>query len=201
MKKIIAAVAAAALSLTASSALAGTLVNPTVTLSNSGLSQPTAITATHTTATAVPANNFILRFQLPADFTDIIVATQYNCTGVTLKIDNVTQTFGAFDPCGVSTGGWVYVRTPAPVAPGASVEVQLASTFYRTPATPGVKTFTMFQTAGGGGAEIDGASPMPTVTVNAPAPVPTMTEWAMILLTAGLGGFAALTIHRRRRTV
>ena len=34
-----------------------------------------------------------------------------------------------------------------------------------------------------------------------PAPVPTLTEWAMILLTAALGGFAALTIHKRRRTV
>ncbi|WP_312784306.1 IPTL-CTERM sorting domain-containing protein [Brevundimonas sp.] len=202
MKKIIAAaVIAAALSTAVSSALAGTLVNPTVTLSNSGLSQPTAITATHTTATDVPANHFILRFQLPADFTDIIVANQFSCTGVTLKIDGAPQTFGGFDPCGLTLGGFVYVRAPALVPSGSDVEVQLASTFYRTPATPGVKTFTLFQTANGAGNTIDEASPMPSVTINAPAAVPTMTEWAMILLTAALGGFAALTIQRRRRTV
>lgn len=175
-----------------------------MTLSNTGLSQPTAITATHTTATAVPADNFILRFQVPTGFTEDFGANQFNCTGFTLKVNGATQTFGAFDPCGVIQGGWVYVRTPAPVAAGSNIEVQLASTFYRTPATPGSKSFLMFHTADGSGHAIDDASPMPSVTITAappPAPVPTMTEWAMILLTVGLGGFAALTIQRRRRTV
>lgn len=37
-----------------------------------------------------------------------------------------------------------------------------------------------------------------TTTVGA-TPVPTLTEWAMILLGAGLAGGAALTLHQRRR--
>lgn len=40
------------------------------------------------------------------------------------------------------------------------------------------------------------AAPPP---VAPPASVPTMTEWAMILLTAMLGGFAVLTLQRRRQ--
>ena len=36
--------------------------------------------------------------------------------------------------------------------------------------------------------------------VGAPTPIPTLTEWAMILLTLGLGGLAALLIQRRRKT-
>lgn len=39
----------------------------------------------------------------------------------------------------------------------------------------------------------------PGAVVAPPAPVPTLSEWAMILLTALLAGGAALTIHRRRQ--
>lgn len=204
MTKITAAAFAVALSLTASGALAATLTDASVTLTNNAPSQPTAITAKHTIVAPLDANEFVLRFQLPNDFTSQIGGNQYDCAGVTLKIDGVTQAFGTPDPCGVTTFGFFYVRTPTALDNGAEVEVQLTSAFYTTPATPGVKTFTMYQTADQSGNQVDGASPMPTVTIAAPpppAPVPTMTEWAMILLTAGLGGFAALTIHKRRRTV
>lgn len=51
--------------------------------------------------------------------------------------------------------------------------------------------------ASDGGLVLDrAAAPVP---VDAPAPVPTLTEWAMILLGAGLAGGAALTLHQRHR--
>lgn len=202
-KMIAAAITGAALSMAASAAAAGTLTDATVTLSSNGLSQPTAITATYTIVAPLDPDEFILVLQLPADFTSIISFVQPNCTGVTLTINNVVQTFGASDPCAVFTHGSVYVRTPVPVGNGDMVAVHLASTLFRTPPTPGVKTFTQFHTADIGSTPVDSASPLPSVTIAAPAPapVPTMTEWAMILMTVALGGFAALTIQKRRRTV
>lgn len=201
-KTIIAASAALALSLTASSAFAGTLVNPSVALSTYAPSQPVAITAKHTTVTPLSAHQFILRLHLPTDFGDIITADQTgNCTGLTLKVDNIVQTGPSAPTCSIFTNRSIWVWTNVPVAAGAEIEVNLDNTFFRNSATPGVKPMVRFETADGGGHEIDRASPMPTVTIIAPAPVPTMTEWAMILLTACLGGFAALTIQRRRRTV
>ena len=202
MKKMLSAAAAAALALTASNALAAPLVNPTVTLSNNGLSQPTAITATYTTATALTPGEFILMAGLPMNFTKIGNANQISdCTGVTLEVDGVVQSGGSAPTCSLFTNGTVAIWTSAPVAGGATVELHLDATRFATPATPGVKTFSAFRTAAAGGATIDEAVPMPSVTIAAPAPVPTMTEWAMILLTIALGGFAALTIQKRRRTV
>lgn len=200
MKKMLSAAAAAALSLTASSALAAPLVNPTVTLSNNGLSQPTAITATYTTATALAANEFILKAQMPAGFTKATSQID-DCTGVTLKVNGVVQSGAGALNCTLTTSGIVWIWTRVPVAGGAVTEVNLDASLYRTPSTPGVKTFPSFETAQVSGATIDGAAPPPSVTIVAPAPVPTMTEWAMILLTLALGGFAALTIQKRRRTV
>lgn len=201
MKKIIAAATVAALSLAASSALAGTLVNPSVTLSNTGLSQPTTITATYTTVADVPSGEFMLRAMLPAGFTKITADQISDCTGVTLKVNNIVQTAGSAPTCSLFTGGTLLIWTNALVPGGSSVEIHLASSLYATPSTAGVKSFTMFRTAEPNGTAIDDAVPMPSVTVGAPAPVPTLTEWAMILLTVALGGFAALTINKRRRTV
>ncbi len=53
--------------------------------------------------------------------------------------------------------------------------------------------------ASDGGGILDRATATVTVDAVAPAPVPTLTEWAMILLGAGLAGGAALTLHRRRQ--
>lgn len=201
MKKMLSAAAAAALTLTASSALAAPLVNPTVTLSNNGLAQPTAITATYTTATIVNPGEYILMAGLPTGFTKIGAVQINDCTGVTLKVDGVLQSGGNAPTCSLYMGGVVSLQANATVAGGATVEVHLDATRFTTPATPGLKTFSGFSTASFFGDPINDAVPLPSVTIAAPAAVPTLTEWAMILLTVALGGFAALTINKRRRTV
>lgn len=95
------------------------------------------------------------------------------------------------------------LRNGIVIPAGSVISIKIDKSLVTTSSTQGVYSPTMFE-INSGAAAVDMPSPMPSYTItNAPppAPVPTLTEWAMILLTAALGGFAALTIHKRRRTV
>jgi len=205
MKKIVAAAAATALSLAASSALAGTLTNVSVSLSNNRVSQPTDVTIRYTLATTLDAddgrNNLLI-----AEFSGLDMTNGSCGSDITFRVGGVPMAPSIFNHCDIYAGKSVQFRLGSGglIPAGSNVEIVIDKARVTTKATPGSYSAGRFQTAFGSGVALDEPAALPAYTItNAPppAPVPTMTEWAMILLTAALGGFAALTIHKRRRTV
>ncbi len=117
-----------------------------------------AYTFTYTTATNVPAGQYILYTGFPSGFT---VAA--NCANTSITVN------GAPQPCtvGMSPAGvysWL-AGTGVAVAPGSNVVIVL-SNLTNAP-TSGVKTFQWFRTANGSGVEIDSPATLPAVTLNA----------------------------------
>ena len=206
MKKMIAAaVTGAALSMAASVAVAGTLTNVSVSLSDSRVSQPTDVTIRYTTATDLdtPSQNTNL---LMADFGGLTLADGACAGDATVKIDGVALLPGQLDLCSFWNGKSVQFRiAPGEVVPaGSNVEIIIDKARVTTTATAGSYATVGFRTTRDNDFPVvDTPVTQPTYFIGTPppAPVPTLTEWAMILLTAALGGFAALTIHKRRRTV
>lgn len=204
-KMIAAAVTAAALSMAASTAMAGTLTNVSVALSDSRVSQPTDVTIRYTIAIALDANDGRNNL-LIANF-DGLDMTNGSCgSDVKFTVNGATLPLSAFNHCDIYSGKSVQFRLGAGgfIPAGSNVEIVIDKARVTTNATPGSYGAAKFQTAFGSGDALDEPADLPAYTItNAPppAPVPTLTEWAMILLTAALGGFAALTVHKRRRTV
>ena len=204
-KPITAAALVAALSIAATAAMAGTLTNVSVTLSDSRVSQPTDVTIRYTTATDLdtPSQNTNL---LMAEFGGLTF-TNGDCAGdATVKIDGVALLPGQLDICSFWGGKSVQFRiAPGEIVPaGSNVEITIDKARVTTTATAGsYATIGLRTTRDNDNPVVDTPVTQPTYFIGTPppAPVPTLTEWAMILLTAALGGFAALTIHKRRRTV
>lgn len=208
MKKMIAAaVTAAALSMAASAAMAGTLTNVSMTLSNTAPSQPTDINIQFTTATVLDSSGLadnLFYAQLGSGLV-ISDATDLCASTITVTVNN-SPVPGAYGACQTFAPQGVQIALPANtvVAAGSVVKIKIDKTLVTTSSTLGTYSPTMFRTGTSGGGIVDAPLSMPTYTISnapPPAPVPTLTEWAMILLTAALGGFAALTVHKRRRTV
>jgi opacity protein-like surface antigen len=203
MKKMIAAaITAAALSMAASAAMAGTLTNVSVTLSNAAPSQPTDVDIRFTTETLVNTAPHMLY----ARFDGLVLAAATNqCdSNITATLNGVTMPQSDFVFCQTwNSGIQLRLRNGIVIPAGSVIHIKIDKSLVTTSSTQGVYSPTMFE-INSGGAAVDMPSPMPSYTItNAPppAPVPTLTELAMILLTAALGGFAALTVHKRRRTV
>ena len=202
MKKLIAAAAAAALSMTASAAAAGTLTNVSITLSNPAPSQPTDVDIRFTTETLVN----MAPHMLYARFNGLVLATATNqCdSNITATLNGVTMPQSDFVFCQTwNSGVQLRLRNGLVIPAGSVIRIKIDKSLVTTSSTQGVYSPTMFE-INSGGAAVDMPSPMPSYTITntpPPAPVPTMTEWAMILLTVALGGFAVLTVQKRRRTV
>lgn len=208
-KMIVAALAGAALSMAASTASAGTLTNVSVTLSDNRVSQPTDVTVRFTTATALSGG------ATPGYGDYVFVTNRFEgitmvtgpCNGdVVVRIDGVALPASALDNCMLTISGFVQVQLkPGQSVPaGSDVEITVDKARMTTTSVSGIYATQIFRTAIYVGNIIDSPAAEPTYSIVAPpppVPVPTLTEWAMIMLTAGLGGLAALTIHRRRRTV
>ncbi|MFC5345120.1 IPTL-CTERM sorting domain-containing protein [Brevundimonas staleyi] len=206
MKHLIpAAIAAAALSMTAAAASAGTLTNVSVTLSDNRVSQPTDVTIRFTTATvltggAIPFAGNSLFVTSGMGGLDLVAGP---CgSDIVVRIDGAVLPGSALEDCQISPVSlWVQIQLKhgTTVAAGSNVEIVIDRSRATTSATGGVYSTNIFRTATQGGIIIDAPATEPTYTVVAPAPVPTLTEWAMIGLSAALAGFAALTLQRRRR--
>ncbi|WP_333590537.1 IPTL-CTERM sorting domain-containing protein [Brevundimonas sp.] len=196
--KMIGVIAGAVLAASAGAASAGTLTNASVTLSNSATSQPTGVTIRYTTATALTAGDNLLI----SNFNGLTMVDGVCGATVTITVNGLPHTPGSI--CAIYSASAIQINLdPLQSVPaGALVEISIAQTRVTTSATPGLYATVMFRTALSTGVAIDTPAAQPTYLVTA-APVvsvPTMSEWAMILLTAVLGGFAALTLHKRRRT-
>lgn len=202
MKKLIAAAAAAALSMTASAAAAGTLTNVSITLSNPAPSQPTDVDIRFTTETLVNSAPHMLY----ARFNGLVLTTATNqCdSNITATLNGVTMPQSDFVFCQTwNSGVQLRLRNGLVIPAGSVIRIKIDKSLVTTSSTQGVYSPTMFE-INSGGAAVDMPSPMPSYSITntpPPAPVPTMTEWAMILLTVALGGFAVLTVQKRRRTV
>jgi hypothetical protein len=204
MKKMIAAFVGATMALAANAASAGVLTNVSVSLSDSRVSQPTDVTIRYTTATTLDTPSLRTNLLL-AEFSGLVITNGSCGADVTFTVNGTPLAPGALDYCSVWNGNNVQFRlaTGESVAAGSNVEIVIDSARVTTTATSGSYGAAAFKTATDGGATVDAPATLPTYFIGTPppAPVPTMTEWAMILLTVALGGFAALTIHKRRRTV
>jgi|ThiBiot_300_plan_2_1041538.scaffolds.fasta_scaffold08888_2 hypothetical protein len=202
MKKTIAALVGATVVLAANAASAGVLTNVSVSLSDSRVSRPTDVTIRYTTATTLDAPS-LRRNLLIATFGGLAM-TDGDCgADVTFTVNGAPLAPAALSQCSVWGGNNVQFRLAAgaSVAAGSNVEIVIDSARVTTTATSGLYGATTFRTAMDSGAPIDTPATQPTYFISTPPPasVPTLTEWAMILLTAALGGFAVLTIHRRRQ--
>lgn len=193
--------AAAAASLIAGAASAGTLTNASVTLSTSNVSTPTTVAAAYTTETAMGTgqNTNIIIASFPG-----LVFSNGTCTNGEVSVSvGGTPISGTYPICGLFGGNSVQVSLPTGVTVPASsdVVVTIPSSRASTGATFGTYSASI-RTAASSGAAIDVPATAPSYSFGlapAPAPVPTMTEWAMILFAMMLAGGAALHLQRRRR--
>lgn len=196
--KIIGVVAGAVLAASAGAASAGTLTNASVTLSNTATSQPTGVTIRYTTATAlIPGDNLLYTTFNGLTMVDGLCGATVTATanGLPVSAGPLCQIFSA--------NAIQFNLAPGQSVPaGALVVISVDQTRVTTSATPGLYATVALQSVTSVGAPIDTITTQPTYLIGGPPPVsvPTMSEWAMILLTAVLGGFAALTLHKRRRT-
>jgi hypothetical protein len=208
MSKIIAAaVAGAALSMAASTATAGTLTNVSMTLSNTAPSQPTDVNIQFTTASPLDGsgmqnNLFYARLDNGLAVNN---ATDLCSSTITVTVDD-SPLPGTYFQCQTFAPDGIQISLPGnqTVAANSVIKIKIDKTLVTTSATPGTYTPSVFRTMNSIGIPIDAPQTIPSYTITSappPAPIPTLTEWAMILLTVALGGFAALTINKRRRTV
>lgn len=202
-KMIVAGLAGAALSMAASAASAGTLTNVSVTLSDNRVSQPTDVTIRYTTETAVTGGNYMF---VTHRFGGLTMATGACAGDVVVTVNGATLPATDLDDCKLTVTGWLQIQLqPGRTVPAnAAVVIVVDKARMTTSSTPGTYQTQMLNSRTPGGFAIDSPAAEPTYSIVAPpppVPVPTLTEWTMILLTAALGGFAALTIHKRRRTV
>lgn len=207
MKHLIPAViAAAALSMAATSASAGTLTNVSVTLSNTSVSQPTDITIRFTTQTALTGGSSVFQshYLFATNGMRGLNLISGPCSSdITVRVGGVLFPNSKLEDCQISAVSlWVQIqlKTGENIPANSDIEIFIDKSRATTSATPGVYSTNIFRTMTPSGNIIDAPATEPTYTiVAAPAPVPTMTEWAMIGLGAALAGFAALTLQRRRR--
>lgn len=207
MKQLIpATLAAAALSMAATTASAGTLTNVSVTLSNTRVSQPTDITIRFTTQTALTGGSSVYQsnYLFATNGMRGLNLISGPCgSDITVRVGGVPFPNSKLDDCQISAVSlWVQIqlKTGENIPANSDIEIFIDKSRATTSATPGVYSTNIFRTMTPSGNIIDAPVVEPTYTVVAtPAPVPTLTEWAMIGLGMALAGFAALTLDRRRR--
>lgn len=195
-------VLAALLSLTATSAFAGTLTNASLTLSNTAPSQPTELNIEFTTATALDGStlsNNLFYGRLDG----LGIQTGTNLCGSTIIVTvNDAPFAGPFSGCYTfsSNGVQIILSATQTVATNSKVKIRVDQSLVTTPAAAGTYTPAKFATQLSSGTVLDAPLTNPSYTITAPTPVPTLSEWAMILFGTVLAGAAALTIHRRRQS-
>lgn len=196
--KMIGVVAGAVLAASAGAASAGTLTSASVSLSNSAVSQPTAVTIRYTTATALTTGDNLLI----SNFNGLTLVNGACGADVTVTVNALPHATGPI--CSLYGANAIQINLgPLQSVPaGAVVEISIAQTRVTTTAITGTYATANFRTALSSGVAIDTPATQPTYLIGGPPPVsvPTLSEWAMILLTVALGGLAALTLHNRRRT-